>query len=374
MKRLLLKLAGVGLVLGLVGALGAASGIVPIRASSGHWALTSWFLHFAMRRSVRTQSAPIRAPEPAQLDDAALVLKGAGHYEIGCRPCHGSPSLPSPRLPAAMTPPPPALSQAAARWDAAELFYIVKHGVKFTGMPAWPAQRRDDEVWAVVAFLRALRGLDAQGYRKLIDGEAPSPGAAACATAFHAETANVPLCAALQGCIRCHGADGLGRGLSSFPKLAGQSPVYLAASLEAYARGARASGIMEPIAAELHPEQIQAIARYYGTRTAPVPPAPRPESLATSIARGARIAQHGLPAQRVPACAACHGPSVHPHSSLYPHLSGQYEGYLVLQLELFQRGDGGGTAYAPLMRRAARGLTREQVRDLARYYASLPPD
>src|SRR5690606_30483543 len=138
-------------LLALAGFLVAASGIIPIKASSGHWAITEWFLEFSMSRSVATHSLGIKTPP---LDDPALILKGAGHYENGCMPCHGSPALPYPRVAWSMTPPPPNLTRSISEWKPKELFYIVKHGVKFTGMPAWPSQVRDDEVWAMVAFLR----------------------------------------------------------------------------------------------------------------------------------------------------------------------------------------------------------------------------
>src|SRR5690606_2513650 len=114
------------------------------------------------------------------LSDPALVVHGAGTYETNCRPCHGSPESPRPPLvPAAMTPPPPNLPRIIARYDNQELFFIVKHGIKFTGMPAWPTQQRDDEVWAMVAFLREMPKLDAPAYRELARGGAPpdTPGA-----------------------------------------------------------------------------------------------------------------------------------------------------------------------------------------------------
>jgi hypothetical protein len=66
----------------------AASGILPLKASAGHWQVTSWLLHFTMRRSVSTHALMIDAPS---LDDPALVGKGAAHYDLGCRPCHGTP-------------------------------------------------------------------------------------------------------------------------------------------------------------------------------------------------------------------------------------------------------------------------------------------
>lgn len=163
-RRILVALGGLLLAAALGGVLVVASGIIPIGASSGHWPITEWFLQFAMHRSVSTHSLGVQVPP---LNDPDLILKGATHYEIGCRPCHGSPGIPQPRIPGRMTPHPPDLPQRIRDSKPQELFYVVKHGVKFTGMPAWPALQREDEVWAVVAFLQELAHLDEAGYRRL---------------------------------------------------------------------------------------------------------------------------------------------------------------------------------------------------------------
>jgi cytochrome c553 len=237
----------------------AASGIIPIKASTGHWPITVWLLHFAMRRSVATHTLGLSTPP---LAEPALVLQGAGHYETGCRPCHGSPGLPPPRIAQRMTPHPPYLPPVIPAWEPDELFYIVKHGVKFTGMPAWPAPQRDDEVWAMVAFLRTLPDLDAAAYRRLVHGEATASGTGA---PLHESLGpeQVPH-AVTASCGRCHGVDGRGRGIGAFPKLAGQRSPYLLAALQAFARGERYSGIMEPIAAGLSLEEMRQLALYYG--------------------------------------------------------------------------------------------------------------
>jgi mono/diheme cytochrome c family protein len=166
----ILALAALALLaLAFIGGLAVAvSGIVSIEASSGHWAVTKWVLQFGKRRSVDTHTLGDEQPD---LTAPWLVLKGAGHYESGCRPCHGSPDLPTPRIAAGMTPLPPYLPPRIGSWEPRELFYIVKHGIKFTGMPAWPASNRDDEVWTLVAFLRAMAALDADAYRALVHGE-----------------------------------------------------------------------------------------------------------------------------------------------------------------------------------------------------------
>ena len=78
------------IALAALGALGAAvmfSGVIPVTASSGHWDITKWVLHTAMRRSVATHSMGLEVPD--DLDAEGRVLVGAGHYEHGCRYCHG---------------------------------------------------------------------------------------------------------------------------------------------------------------------------------------------------------------------------------------------------------------------------------------------
>lgn len=358
------KIALFLIALGVLGALVVVSGIVPIAASSGHWAITRWFLHFSMKRSVATHSLGISVPS---LDDPALVLKGAGHYEIGCRSCHGSPDLKQPRIAQHMTPQPPYLAPEVPHWENDELFYIVKHGVKFTGMPAWPTQQRDDEVWAMVAFLRKLPHLSAEEYWRLVRGEA----AVAAPMQKMIASSAVPA-AVTRSCMPCHGADGLGRGEGAFPKLAGQRIDYLRNALSAYASGERHSGIMQPIAAALKQEEVEEVSTYYAGLTA-TPTRSNAEPDSAAIMRGQSIAERGIPSQRVPSCIECHGPKGEQQKNAYPKLAGQYADYLVLQLELFKKNQRGGSAYKHLMHPVANRLEQEQMRDAALYFESLPP-
>jgi hypothetical protein len=126
MKRRFFTIAVFLTALAVAGSLLVVSGLIPITASSGHWPITAWFLHFSLRRSVATYTLGLETP---RLDEPKLVLKGAGHYETGCRPCHGSPASPPPRVLQHMHPPPPYLPPRIAAWQSAERFYIVKHGV-----------------------------------------------------------------------------------------------------------------------------------------------------------------------------------------------------------------------------------------------------
>jgi cytochrome c553 len=365
-KRWGLVAAALAALAAVGGLIVVVSGVVPMKASSGHWTITEAFLQFAKRRSIATHTLGTGVPP---LDDPALILKGAGHYDFGCRPCHGSPALEQPVVAEAMLPRPPDLRDSVARYDEAALFYIVKHGLKFTGMPAWPALERDDEVWAMVAFLVRLPNLSPTDYEQLV---APAP--------TERET-NVPFADLLpprdtpevivDSCARCHGLSGGGRGTGAFPRLAGQRPAYLEASLRAFASQERHSGVMAPIAAALAPAEISAVAGYY-SRLDETPVSPQAQEPTDAATRGAAIATRGVPERLVPPCEKCHGPAGPERNPIYPQLAGQYASYIELQLTLFQSRSRGGTEYHEIMERVAANLTPDDMRAVAEYYGRLP--
>jgi cytochrome c553 len=342
-------------------------GLVSISASSEHWKATGWLLHYAMRRAVSTQSMGVEVPP---LDDPALVLKGAGHYHTGCIACHGGPGQQRSLIARQMTPEPPFLPPRIELWEPQELFWIVKNGVKFTAMPAWSAQQRDDEVWAMVAFLRALPSMSPERYKQLALG-GRSDKTAKPVTPDHLRPLKDPLGPVLANCNRCHADDGGGRGEGAFPRLAGQSKAYLLGALQAYASGERHSGVMQPIAAGLEQEVLEALAQHY----AELPPVSRTEASEPSpdiLAQGSSLAERGVPERGIPSCVHCHGPKAGPRNPMYPNIAGQYARYMKLQLELFTAGKRGGTEYAHIMHSAAQRLTPEHMQALADYYASLP--
>jgi cytochrome c553 len=321
------------------------SGVIAIKASSGHWRVTAWLLDLAKRRSVATHAIGIEAPP---LDRPALIDLGSAHYDSGCRPCHGVPFSPPPMIHSRMTPHPPDLGRQVGRWKPQELFYIVKHGIKFTGMPAWPSTARDDEIWAVVAYLQSLPR------RRM-----PPPPAGPL-------PAEGPARLAAERCARCHGIDGRAGVAGTVPRLAGQRVDYLRLALDAYAFRTRHSGIMGPIAASLDEESKQTLASYYARLD---PPA---LTDASAEAGSAGVVWRGDPARDVPACIECHGAAAIDRNPAYPRLAGQTQEYLLLQLELLASGRRGGSAFAPVMREIASRLTPEMMRRAAADLAELP--
>lgn len=341
----------------------AWSGLFNVAASGGHWAITNWALHWVMRNSVRTHALLVEAPPP--LDDIALKARGAGHYASGCAPCHGAPGEPQNPIIQRSTPRPPDFSESLDDWTPKELFRIVQHGVRYTGMPAWIVPERRDEVWAMVAFLKALRDMEPEEYRRLAYGaEAPRqpPGANTGIGGLGTPPAEV-----LADCARCHNRDGQGRDGAAFPVIAGQNEAYLLQALRAFADGSRHSGIMQPPAARAGDEALRALAAHYAAQ----PRQPVPQSFDPALlAEGERIARQGMPENQLPACLSCHGAEPLARNPSWPRLDGQHAPYLEGQLALWREGPRGGGPYHRIMQTVASRLTPEQARAVSAWFAS----
>ena len=150
----------------LLGA-GAAiyAGLYDVAATVPHWRMTSWLLETARTRSIKAQAAGIAVP--LGLSDPAKVIIGVEHYAAHCAVCHGAPGVPKGDIAHGLYPPPPDLGKAALLYTPAELFWVIKHGIKMTGMPAW-SDHSDEEIWATVGFIEKLPGMSEQDYASLL--------------------------------------------------------------------------------------------------------------------------------------------------------------------------------------------------------------
>jgi len=157
------------LIAALVAVLGAGAviyaGMYDVAATAPHWRVTAWSLETARTRSIKAQAAGIVVPPG--LDDPAKLLIGVGHYAAHCAVCHGAPGVPKGDIGRGLYPEPPELAKTASLYSPAELFWIVKYGIKMTGMPAW-GDHSDDELWATVAFVEKLPGMSEQDYAGLV--------------------------------------------------------------------------------------------------------------------------------------------------------------------------------------------------------------
>ncbi|HUF13708.1 MAG TPA: cytochrome c [Longimicrobiales bacterium] len=168
MKQMLAWAAGAaGAILIAIGAWLAFvySGVYDVAASREHSALTEWTLETISERSIARRAGDLPAPLPS---DEASLLHGLEHYRAMCAMCHGAPGVDRNELAEGLTPRPPRLQRAAAGWTDAELFWITKHGIKSTGMPAFGVTHDDESLLQIVALVRRLPDMTAEEYAELV--------------------------------------------------------------------------------------------------------------------------------------------------------------------------------------------------------------
>ncbi|MEJ7688585.1 MAG: c-type cytochrome [Variovorax sp.] len=180
-KTILLTLT----VLGLAAAAGAAAmvygGLYNVAATEQHTQPMYSLLETAMRQSVRLRARNI---VPPNLEDEGMVLRGAACFRDKCVQCHGAPGVAQDDIGKSMQPLPGPLVDAPQRWRARELYWLTKHGIKMSGMPAWDFRLSEEELWSVVAFLERLPYYTPRQYA---EAAAPAIAAAKSPTAAAAD-------------------------------------------------------------------------------------------------------------------------------------------------------------------------------------------
>jgi mono/diheme cytochrome c family protein/ketosteroid isomerase-like protein len=161
MKRTLSIVVLTLLAVVLLGAVVVASGALSVAADEPHSSLVFGILDVARERSIEARADVIQVPP---LDDEGMVRRGAGNYDAMCAQCHLAPGMEPTELSVGLSPTPPNLTKHA-HTDAAEAFWVIKHGIQATGMPAWGKNMEDQYLWEVVAFLRKLPSLSAEQYQ-----------------------------------------------------------------------------------------------------------------------------------------------------------------------------------------------------------------
>jgi mono/diheme cytochrome c family protein len=139
------------------------SGLYNIGADAHHTRPVYALLQTLRERSIDVRSDEIRVPD---LEDPQLILKGAGQYAAMCTDCHLKPGAGDSEIRPGLYPQPPKLSQV--RVAPKEAFWVIKHGIKMSAMPAWGTSHDDETIWSMVAFLQKLPGMTPQQYRDMV--------------------------------------------------------------------------------------------------------------------------------------------------------------------------------------------------------------
>ena len=155
--KILSSLALIGL-LAILGGVGAATfffgGFFNVAANHPDPNIVNWALVQVRKASV-TRRATDRPP--TSFDDADMVQAGSVAYtKNGCINCHGEPGVQSAKFSEGLNPPPD-LRKVITDRRPEELFWVIKNGIKMSGMPSFGADDppvRDKKIWAIVAFLK----------------------------------------------------------------------------------------------------------------------------------------------------------------------------------------------------------------------------
>ena len=152
-----------------LGALCAALGLYDIGADAPHMVITRAAIAYVRERSIDVRAANIAVP--SGLEEPGRVADGASDYDAMCTGCHLAPGMKENEMRPGLYPKPPKLAAIPAA-PPAEQFWVIKHGIKMSGMPAWGKTHSDDEIWNMVAFLQKLPKLTPGEYKMLVDTSA----------------------------------------------------------------------------------------------------------------------------------------------------------------------------------------------------------
>lgn len=170
-----------------------------------------------------------------------------------------------------------------------------------------------------------------------------------------------------ESCAACHGADGNSTN-PEWPKLAGQSEVYLVKQLMDYRSDKRKDAAMGAMAKAIKTdEDVLHLAAYFANSVAK-PGIAKNKELVTA---GESIYRGGIVDSGVAACTACHGPTGKGiPSAKFPKVSGQHAKYAAMQLEKFKSGDRNNDT-GKMMRNMAKKMSTKQMEAVAEYMAGL---
>ena len=149
------------------------SGWYQIGADVPHTMPVYWVLETLRERSIERAAQDISVPA---LDDSQLLIAGGPDYNEMCASCHLKPGKTESDLSVGLYPVPPNLAthnethedeHGGPEATARRQFWIIKHGIKASGMPAWGPTHDDQRIWAMVAFLQKLPELTEFQYQIL---------------------------------------------------------------------------------------------------------------------------------------------------------------------------------------------------------------
>ena len=140
-------------------------GLYNVAADAPHTQPVFWLMETVRDRSIASRATGLAVPH--DLADPKRISAGAAQYAEMCSNCHLAPGMKRTEISRGLYPRAPELRRGSLPTPA-EDFWVVKHGLKMSGMPAWGVTHNDEMLWDVVAFLRKLPELSPDEYQTII--------------------------------------------------------------------------------------------------------------------------------------------------------------------------------------------------------------
>jgi mono/diheme cytochrome c family protein len=148
------------------GALFIGSGVYDIGADDHHTKLVLAVIEKLREHSVEART---RSIEAHTVLDPARLAAAAQRYAALCVSCHLAPGVAKSDIRPGLYPHPPNLAQEEIQ-SARRAFWIIKHGIKMSAMPAWGKTLDDAAIWELVAFVRKMPEMTPETYAQLSSG------------------------------------------------------------------------------------------------------------------------------------------------------------------------------------------------------------
>jgi mono/diheme cytochrome c family protein len=145
-----------------IGAFSIFSGAYSVAATNPHGRMTRWILSTAAAQSIRMHAKKDKGLDLP--DDDASLRNGYSAYESKCVPCHGAPGVSPDWMGKGMHPRPPDLRQSASVRKPEEIYWVIKNGIKDSGMPALGPSHDDRDIRELTAFVVRLGHMSASDY------------------------------------------------------------------------------------------------------------------------------------------------------------------------------------------------------------------
>jgi mono/diheme cytochrome c family protein len=159
----------------MLGALGAAlfveSGFYNIGADDHHTKAVLALITQLRDRSIESRLGEIK---PQLEATPAMIKTGADRYAALCVGCHLAPGVAKSDLRTGLYPHPPNLAEENIQ-ESRRGFWVIKHGIKMSAMPAWGKTLNDAEIWDVVAFVRKMPSITPEEYQQLTQRPRAAP-------------------------------------------------------------------------------------------------------------------------------------------------------------------------------------------------------